>query len=86
MSSKAAVAGTTRSSLASGAMACDHSTSRLISRSTPAHCDWVGMLIMFKFDEVSLGKPNFFEKTLASARIVGEPHQSRMTIVCPLPV
>src|ERR1022692_2939605 len=66
---KLAEGGTTRLMLAPGATAWDHSTSRLISRSGPEHWDGVGTWIMLKLDEVSMGKPNLFEKALASCWI-----------------
>src|SRR5580658_819035 len=85
VSSKRAVGGTIKLILAPGATACDHSTSRLISASGPAQELGPGMFRILKFEGVSAGNPNCAEKALASAVMVGEPHQSMMAMVCPAP-
>src|ERR1700733_9396504 len=84
-SAKLALGGTTRSMLAPGAMACAHSTSMLISGSVAPQVGGVDELIILKLLVVSAGKPYAVEKVFASALIVGDPHQSMMTIVCPVP-
>src|SRR5271168_1901974 len=86
MSWKNEVGGTIRLMLAPGATACAHSTSMLIStESADEQLLAVGIFVMVKFDEVSAGRPNCAENLLASLRIVGEPHQSMIPMVCPLP-
>ena len=77
--------------LAPGAMACAYSTSSSVSPAQPSRllvgryggtlpAGWI------TFSDGGSGRPVARSKTFRSCRTVGEPNESTMTIVWPLPV
>ncbi len=76
---------------APGAITCEYSTSRSVSPAQPARLlvGWYGATLpagWMIFSEGGAGRPNFLSNTARSWRTVGEPKESTMTIVAPLPV
>ncbi len=80
----------TKRILAPGAMVCAHSTSRVASPAQPsrsleaayggtAPAGWITV------KEGGAGRLKALSKMVRSWPIVGEPNESTMTIVCPLP-
>ena len=93
MPSVSATGVSTSRMLAPGAMACDHSTSRVVSPAQPtsplasvgskAGTAPAGWMIL---KDGGAGRLNVASKTARSALIVGDPNESTITIVSPAPV
>src|SRR3984957_11179394 len=79
-----------RTIFAPGAMECEYSTSRVVSSAQPT---WValfgsngGTFPNFMICRVGSGNPNCWSKWCRSAAMVGDPKESTITMVRPLPV
>jgi hypothetical protein len=78
--------------LAPGAIACAYSTSSVVSNAQPVMSSLVasnggtGPAGWMTFSDGGSGRPKSLSNWCTSLAIVGEPNESTMTIVLPLPV